>query len=235
MALDVLIPQHRQRDVLALELAVDLAPIGLDVTPMTLFGTDRSEQYRFQRAVGHLSRQRPAQPRACQPFQRQPDSRWRNTYAAGNLIEPDPGGSQTKHFAHSAHRQPLCWHPLPRVNPKGRTLTGPAEAPPNRARSSRNGGRNHLGTPSEIKSECWATSSRIRERLPPESASSLNYRDLMVLKGGGHGPTKIGVIPLSDGAGEVAAIGEGVTRVKIGDRIAGCFHPRWFGGPIRPE
>jgi hypothetical protein len=28
-------------------------------------------------------------------------------------------------------------------------------------------------------------------------------------------------------------VGEGVTRVKIGDRIAGCFHPRWFGGPIQ--
>src|SRR5271154_2202790 len=66
-------------------------------------------------------------------------------------------------------------------------------------------------------------------------SSSLNYRDLMVLKGGGRGPTKPGVIPLSDGAGEVAAIGDGVTRVKVGDRIAGCFHPRWFGGPIRSE
>ena len=44
---------------------------------------------------------------------------------------------------------------------------------------------------------------------------------------------KLGVVPLSDGAGEVAAIGHGVTRVKIGDRIAGCFHPRWFGGPIK--
>jgi NADPH:quinone reductase-like Zn-dependent oxidoreductase len=66
-------------------------------------------------------------------------------------------------------------------------------------------------------------------------ASSLNYRDLMVLKGGGRGPTKLGVVPLSDGAGEVAAIGEGVTRVKIGDPIAGCFHPRWFGGPIKPD
>ena len=32
-------------------------------------------------------------------------------------------------------------------------------------------------------------------------ASSLNYRDLMVLKGGGRGPTKLGVVPLSDGAG----------------------------------
>ena len=45
-------------------------------------------------------------------------------------------------------------------------------------------------------------------------ASSLNYRDLMVLKGGGRGPTKLGVVPLSDGAGAVAAIGDGVTRVK---------------------
>ena len=66
-------------------------------------------------------------------------------------------------------------------------------------------------------------------------ASSLNYRDLMVLKGGGRGPTKFGVVPLSDGAGEVAAVGDGVTRVKIGDRIAGCFDPRWFGGPIKPD
>src|SRR6202051_2369454 len=66
-------------------------------------------------------------------------------------------------------------------------------------------------------------------------ANSLNYRDLMVLKGGSRGPTKPGVVPLSDGAGEVAAIGDGVTRVKIGDRIAGCFQPRWFGGPIKPD
>ena len=42
-------------------------------------------------------------------------------------------------------------------------------------------------------------------------------------------------MPLSDGAGEVAAVGEGVMRVKIGDRIAGCFHPRWLGGPIKAE
>ncbi len=76
---------------------------------------------------------------------------------------------------------------------------------------------------------------RLREILMRVRASSLNYRDLMVLKGGGRGPTKLGVVPLSDGAGEVAAIGEGVTRVSIGDRIAGCFHPRWFGGPIMPD
>jgi hypothetical protein len=70
---------------------------------------------------------------------------------------------------------------------------------------------------------------------PDAGARSRNYRDLLVLKGGGRGPTKLGVVPLSDGAGEVAAIGDGVTRVKIGDRIAGCFHPRWFGGPIKSD
>ena len=70
---------------------------------------------------------------------------------------------------------------------------------------------------------------------PDAGARSLNYRDLIVLKGGGRGPTKLAVVPLSDGAGEVAAIGERVTRVKIGDRIASCFHPRWFGGPIKPD
>jgi NADPH:quinone reductase-like Zn-dependent oxidoreductase len=75
----------------------------------------------------------------------------------------------------------------------------------------------------------------LREILMRVRASSLNYRDLMVLKGGGRGPTKLGVIPLSDGAGEVAAVGDGVTRVKVGDRIASCFHPRWFGGPIKPD
>jgi hypothetical protein len=58
----------------------------------------------------------------------------------------------------------------PVQKPKERTLFGPAEAPPTWATSSRNGGRNHPGTPSELKSEWWARSSRIRGRVPPESA-----------------------------------------------------------------
>ncbi len=77
-------------------------------------------------------------------------------------------------------------------------------------------------------------SPRPKEVLMRVRASSLNYRDLMVLKGGGRGPTKLGVVPLSDGAGDIAAIGDGVTRVKIGDRIAGCFHPRWLAGRSAP-
>ena len=71
-----------------------------------------------------------------------------------------------------------------------------------------------------------------KEVLMRVQASSLNYRDLMVLKGGGRGSTKLGVVPLSDGAGEVAAIGDGVTRVTIGDRIAGCFGSAARSSPI---
>ena len=74
-----------------------------------------------------------------------------------------------------------------------------------------------------------------KEVLMRVRASSLNYRDLMVLKGGGRGPTKLGVVPLSDGAGKVAAVGDGGTRVKLGDRIIGTFHPRWFGGPLSAD
>jgi NADPH:quinone reductase-like Zn-dependent oxidoreductase len=58
-------------------------------------------------------------------------------------------------------------------------------------------------------------------------ANSLNYRDLMVATGRyGSGLTKP-LIPLSDGAGEVAAVGAGVTAWKPGDRVAGTFFQNW--------
>jgi hypothetical protein len=46
----------------AFELAVDLSPIGLDMTPMALLGAGGRKQRRLQCGVGHLSRQWPAQP-----------------------------------------------------------------------------------------------------------------------------------------------------------------------------
>lgn len=63
-------------------------------------------------------------------------------------------------------------------------------------------------------------------------ACSLNYRDLMVVKGqyGGSKPDQL--IPLSDGAGEVVATGEGVTRLRVGDRVAGGFFDAWMGGSL---
>jgi NADPH:quinone reductase-like Zn-dependent oxidoreductase len=61
-------------------------------------------------------------------------------------------------------------------------------------------------------------------------ACSLNYRDLLVLKGLYNKKLPLPLVPLSDGAGEVAAVGDGVTRVKAGDRVAGCFMPAWVDG-----
>jgi NADPH:quinone reductase-like Zn-dependent oxidoreductase len=63
-------------------------------------------------------------------------------------------------------------------------------------------------------------------------AWSLNYRDLLVVKGLYNPKLKLPLVPLSDGVGEVAAIGEGVTRVKVGDRVAGCFLQGWLAGEL---
>jgi NADPH:quinone reductase-like Zn-dependent oxidoreductase len=70
-----------------------------------------------------------------------------------------------------------------------------------------------------------------RQVLVKVAACSLNFRDLAIAIGSYRMPTKPNLIPLSDGAGEVAEVGAGVTRVKVGDRVAGCFFQRWIGGP----
>ncbi len=63
-------------------------------------------------------------------------------------------------------------------------------------------------------------------------AWSLNYRDLLVVKGLYNPKLKLPFVPLSDGVGEVIGVGEGVTRVKVGERVAGCFMQRWIGGAL---
>jgi NADPH:quinone reductase-like Zn-dependent oxidoreductase len=65
-------------------------------------------------------------------------------------------------------------------------------------------------------------------------AASLNYRDLAIVVGRyGLAAVPQNVVPLSDGAGEVIEVGEGVTRVKSGDRVAGIFMQSWMGGEIQ--
>lgn len=60
-------------------------------------------------------------------------------------------------------------------------------------------------------------------------ATSLNYRDLMLARA-----SRDPVVPLSDGAGEIVAVGDGVHGLTPGDRVAGCFFPRWQDGDIQP-
>jgi NADPH:quinone reductase-like Zn-dependent oxidoreductase len=66
-------------------------------------------------------------------------------------------------------------------------------------------------------------------------AVSLNFRDLMVVKGLYNPKMALPRIPCSDGAGQVVAVGEGVTRIAVGDRVCGIFMQRWLDGDLTAE
>ena len=63
-------------------------------------------------------------------------------------------------------------------------------------------------------------------------AVALNFRDLAILRGRYPRKAIPGLIPASDAAGEIVAVGQGVTSFAVGDRVIGAFHPRWFGGEM---
>ena len=84
-------------------------------------------------------------------------------------------------------------------------------------------------------------SLRLVERPMPEprpgevlvriTAATLNYRDLLLVQGGGTSGRTPTYVPLSCGCGVVAAVGTGVTGFKAGDRVAPTFFPDWISGP----
>jgi NADPH:quinone reductase-like Zn-dependent oxidoreductase len=63
-------------------------------------------------------------------------------------------------------------------------------------------------------------------------AVSLNYRDLLLVKGLYNPKLPLPLVPFSDGAGDIVAVGAGVTRVKVGDRVAGIFMQSWLAGEL---
>jgi NADPH:quinone reductase-like Zn-dependent oxidoreductase len=66
-------------------------------------------------------------------------------------------------------------------------------------------------------------------------AVSLNYRDLSTVKGTYNPKLQPHRIPCSDGAGIISAIGDGVTKVSVGDHVAGTFFQHWLDGDPAPE
>lgn len=67
---------------------------------------------------------------------------------------------------------------------------------------------------------------------------SLNFRDTAIIAKGGYSAGAADappIIPFSDGCGIVAAIGEGVRRVAVGDRVSTLFFPNWQAGPPTPD
>jgi NADPH:quinone reductase-like Zn-dependent oxidoreductase len=63
-------------------------------------------------------------------------------------------------------------------------------------------------------------------------AVSLNYRDLLVVQGKYDPRMRLPRIPCSDGAGEVVAVGPGVSRIRPGERVVGMFMQGWIEGPL---
>jgi len=64
---------------------------------------------------------------------------------------------------------------------------------------------------------------------------SLNFRDLLMVRGHYNPRQPLPLIPCSDGFGEVIAVGDGVKRVAVGDRVATIFSQTWIGGPPSAE
>jgi NADPH:quinone reductase-like Zn-dependent oxidoreductase len=73
-----------------------------------------------------------------------------------------------------------------------------------------------------------------REILVCIRAASLNYRDLSIARGE-YGSYALPLVPLSDGAGEVVAVGSEVQRFRIGDCVIPTYVPDWIDGPIQQE
>lgn len=92
----------------------------------------------------------------------------------------------------------------------------------------------------ELQGGFGIDSLQLIERAQPEPGAgqvqlkmrawSLNFRDLMTVLGQYNPKLRLPFTPLSDGVGEVTAIGAGVTRVKVGDRVAGAFMQKWIEG-----
>jgi NADPH:quinone reductase-like Zn-dependent oxidoreductase len=74
-----------------------------------------------------------------------------------------------------------------------------------------------------------------REALVRIRAASLNYRDLLVIEGKYNPRMQLPRVPLSDGAGEIAAVGAEVVDWKPGDRVVMPFFPAWREGSLTRE
>jgi NADPH:quinone reductase-like Zn-dependent oxidoreductase len=61
-------------------------------------------------------------------------------------------------------------------------------------------------------------------------AATLNYRDFLMIKGGYGSRQKFPLVPLSDGAGVIEAVGSGVREFAVGDRVIGSFFESWLDG-----
>jgi NADPH:quinone reductase-like Zn-dependent oxidoreductase len=95
--------------------------------------------------------------------------------------------------------------------------------------------RDHFGLDHLLPAERPSPQPGPHEALVRIRAASLNYRDLLVAEGKYNPGMKLPRVPLSDGAGEIAAVGAEVAGWKPGDRVVLPFFPAWREGALTHE
>src|SRR5215471_16841781 len=154
MLLDIFVPQNRERDVLALEFALDHCPVRFGLAAMALLRPGVLVQLGFEDRVGEVVRQRPGQPGLRKSLYGLTDRRRREPCSPSDLVFGNSDRTKTQNLAHLAHRNSPRWHSsAPRPKPKSRPYAKSAEAPPfpggfipeSWARIDRNAGRQLIG------------------------------------------------------------------------------------------
>lgn len=92
--------------------------------------------------------------------------------------------------------------------------------------------RESFGIDHLVPAQCEQPSPGRGQAVVRVRAVSLNYRDLLVIKGLYNPKIPLPFTPFSDGAGDVVAVGEGVSRVKTADRVTGIFMQDWPAGEL---
>jgi NADPH:quinone reductase-like Zn-dependent oxidoreductase len=95
---------------------------------------------------------------------------------------------------------------------------------------------NDFGLDNLLLGEVATPEPKVGELLVKVGAVSLNFRDKAIVDGI-YEPHKVPkpLIPVSDAAGTVVAVGEGVSRFKIGDRVNSHLYSRWLDGVPGPD
>src|SRR5215510_14366594 len=107
MLLDIFVPQNRERDVLALEFALDHCPVRFGLAAMALLRPGVLVQLGFEDRVGEVVRQRPGQPGLRKSLYGLTDRRRREPCSPSDLVFGNSDRTKTQNLAHLAHRNSL--------------------------------------------------------------------------------------------------------------------------------
>src|SRR5215813_13241107 len=143
MLLDIFVPQNRERDVLALEFALDHCPVRFGLAAMALLRPGVLVQLGFEDRVGEVVRQRPGQPGLRKSLYGLTDRRRREP--CSSCLETPTEQRRKISRTWRIETLPAGIHPLLGPSQKADPMQSQRRLPPSRAALSRNHGRELIG------------------------------------------------------------------------------------------